>query len=113
MNNYVILFFTILGKTDCFKPRYHDNIINSAKKRTEYDDFFNDYKELYLTLKKEIDNLRKKDKKISKDFEKNKINSENFAKKTLGQIVFLFFLQKKGWLGIERNENNNDANYFC
>jgi len=25
----------------------------------------------------------------------------------LGQIVFLFFLQKKGWLGIERNENNN------
>ena len=51
--------------------------------------------------------LRKKDKKIEKDFNENQIKSENFAKKTLGQIVFLFFLQRKGWLGIERNENKN------
>ncbi len=71
------------------------------------DDFFKDYKNLYLTLKNEIDNLRKTDKKIGKDFDKNQIKSENFAKKTLGQIVFLFFLQKKGWLGVGRNENNN------
>ena len=84
-----------------------EDIKNAFSVERVTDDFFNDYKELYLTLKKEIDNLRKKDKKISKDFENNKINSENFAKKTLGQIVFLFFLQKKGWLGIERNENNN------
>jgi adenine-specific DNA-methyltransferase len=84
-----------------------EDIKNAFSVERVTDDFFNDYKELYLTLKKEIDNLRKKDKKISKDFENNKINSENFAKTTLGQIVFLFFLQKKGWLGIERNENNN------
>ena len=84
-----------------------EDIKNAFSVEKVTDDFFNDYKELYLTLKNEIDNLRKKDKKISKDFEKNKIHSENFAKKTLGQIVFLFFLQKKGWLGIERNENNN------
>ena len=84
-----------------------EDIKNAFSVEKVTDDFFNDYKELYLNLKKEIDNLRKKDKKISKEFENNKINSENFAKKTLGQIVFLFFLQKKGWLGIERNENNN------
>lgn len=27
--------------------------------------------------------------------------SEQFAKKLLGQIVFLYFIQKKGWLGVE------------
>jgi len=27
----------------------------------------------------------------------------NFAKKLLGQIVFLYFLQKKGWFGVEKN----------
>jgi adenine-specific DNA-methyltransferase len=71
------------------------------------DNFFNDYRNLYISLTSEIDNLRKQDKKINDDFKKNQIKSENFAEKTLGQIVFLFFLQKKGWLGIERNENGN------
>ena len=52
MNNYVILFFTILGETECFKPRYHDNIIHSAKKRTEYDDFFNEYEDIEDFYKK-------------------------------------------------------------
>lgn len=27
--------------------------------------------------------------------------SEQFAKKLLGQIVFLYFIQKKGWLGVD------------
>ena len=27
-------------------------------------------------------------------------DSEQFAKKLLGQIVFLYFIQKKGWLGV-------------
>lgn len=27
--------------------------------------------------------------------------SEQFAKKLMGQIVFLYFIQKKGWLGVE------------
>lgn len=84
-----------------------EDIKNAFSVERVTDDFFNDYKELYQTLKNEIDTLRKKDKKIGKDFEKNQIKSENFAKKTLGQIVFLFFLQKKGWLGVERNQNNN------
>ncbi len=84
-----------------------DKLIEAFSVEKVTDDFFNDYKKLYLTLKKEIDDLRKKDKKIEKDFKENQIKSENFAKKTLGQIVFLFFLQRKGWLGIERNENKN------
>lgn len=27
----------------------------------------------------------------------------DFAKKLLGQIVFIYFLQKKGWLGVQRD----------
>lgn len=84
-----------------------DDIKNAFSVEKVTDDFFNDYKNLYSNLKSEIDKLKRNDKKISQDFEKNKIKSENFAKKTLGQIVFLFFLQKKGWLGVERNENKN------
>lgn len=84
-----------------------EDIKNAFNIEKVTDDFFNDYKNLYLILKNEIDYLRQKNKKLNLDFEKNKIQSENFSKKTLGQIVFLFFLQKKGWLGIERNENNN------
>ena len=38
-----------------------------------------------------------------------------FAKKTLGQIVFLFFLQKKGWLGVPLDKmwGEGNKNYFA
>ena len=38
----------------------------------------------------------------SDDFKKKGIETADFAKKLLGQIVFLYFLQKKGWFGVER-----------
>lgn len=72
-----------------------EDIKNAFSVEKVTDDFFNDYKELYLTLKNEIDNLRKKDKKISKDFEKNKIHSENFAKKNTRSNCFSIFSSKK------------------
>ncbi|GAF98108.1 unnamed protein product, partial [marine sediment metagenome] len=31
------------------------------------------------------------------------VNTIDFAKKLLGQVVFLYFLQKKGWFGVERD----------
>ena len=33
-----------------------------------------------------------------------------FAKKLLGQIVFLYFLQKKGWFGVERDKGWGEGN---
>ena len=38
----------------------------------------------------------------------------DFNKKLLGRIVFLFFIQKKGWLGVPDNENwgNGDLNFL-
>lgn len=59
--------------------------------------FFEEYKEKYLQLKEFLDE--------NEDFLTESRNcdftSEEFAKKLMGQIVFLYFLQKKGWLGVQ------------
>ena len=66
-------------------------------------EFFNKYKDLYLKLKEELDTILSRDSKIKEDFETHDIQTEHFTKKLLGQIVFLYFLQKKGWLGVEKD----------
>jgi len=72
-------------------------------------EFFNKYTELFFQLKESLDDLLKKDEKIRLDFEEKEISPVDFAKKTLGQIVFLYFLQKKGWFGVEAGENWGDG----
>jgi len=67
-------------------------------------EFFDKYTELYFRLKEYLDSLMKKDETIKKDFEEKEISTVDFAKKTLGQIVFLYFLQKKGWFGVAPDE---------
>ena len=42
---------------------------------------------------------REQNKKIKIEFENKKITSSDFSKKLLGQIVFLYFLQKKRLAG--------------
>lgn len=86
---------------------------------TVTDEFFEEYKRLYLELKKDLDNILKKDKKtedkkIFTDFDKNNIKTSDFAKKLMGQIVFIYFLQKKGWLGVKENQEwgEGDKDFF-
>jgi len=50
----------------------------------------------------QLDKIVKIDPKVKADFKKNCVDTVNFAKKLLGQIVFLYFLQKKGWFGVKR-----------
>ena len=68
-------------------------------------EFFGKYTELFFQLKEHLDDLLKKDKTTKEDFEEKEISTVDFAKKTLGQIVFLYFLQKKGWLGVEKDKS--------
>ena len=68
------------------------------------DEFFNEYKKRYLELKEALDKILENDVKIRNEFEEKDISSTDFTKKLLGQIVFLYFLQKKGWLGVERSK---------
>jgi hypothetical protein len=67
--------------------------------------FYEEYRELFLELKEELDMLVENDAVIRKDFEERHVDTVDFAKKLMGQIVFLYFLQKKGWFGVDRNED--------
>lgn len=60
-------------------------------------EFFNLYREKYIELK---EYLESNDDFMSEATYRN-FTSEQFAKKLMGQIVFLYFIQKKGWLGVE------------
>jgi hypothetical protein len=63
-------------------------------------EFFQQYKDLFVRLS-EVLMTQEYFQKIG-DEEKRKQVVAKFAKKLLGQIVFLYFLQKKGWLGVEK-----------
>ncbi|MEA1898453.1 MAG: hypothetical protein U9N53_12410, partial [Bacteroidota bacterium] len=64
-------------------------------------EFFTEYKELFHKLNESLQNVTKKDAYVRQEFEDKNISTVDFAKKLLGQIVFIYFLQKKGWLGVE------------
>lgn len=59
-------------------------------------EFFEQYSEKYHQVREWLE--------ASPDFmaeaEYHKFTSEQFAKKLMGQIAFLYFVQKKGWLGV-------------
>ncbi len=59
-------------------------------------DFFDQYREKYLDLKDYLD----KNPQFVAEAKARGFDSEQFAKKLMGQIVFLYFIQKKGWLGV-------------
>ena len=75
---------------------------NAFNIETVTNEFFRQYKALYLSLKAALDNHVKNDEITRKEFTARGIDTAGFAKRLLGQIVFLYFLQKKGWLGVAR-----------
>lgn len=66
----------------------------SIEKVTE--EFFQLYCEKFHQLR---EHLEKNDDFVIES-EQHNFSSAQFAKKLMGQIVFLYFLQKKGWLGV-------------
>lgn len=72
-------------------------------------EFFLKYRDLFIRTKQALDNILKRDGQIKSDLEAKGINTVDFAKKLLGQIVFLYFLQKKGWFGVKANETWGDG----
>ena len=65
-------------------------------------DFFKEYKNKYLDIKELLVNDKVfMDEAKKHDSEKPESFAEGFAKKLMGQIAFLYFLQKKGWLGVK------------
>ncbi|MCG2718700.1 MAG: hypothetical protein L6408_07700, partial [Nanoarchaeota archaeon] len=72
-------------------------------------EFFNEYKELFLELEECLQKVLARDKHVKEEFESKGISTVDFAKKLLGQIVFIYFLQKKGWLGVKKGESWGDG----
>lgn len=60
-------------------------------------DFFENYKENYLKLKETLES----NEEFISESKRCDFTSEEFTKKLMGQIVFIYFLQKKGWLGVK------------
>ena len=92
------------------------------------DDFFNEYREHYADLVKYISGKRfvKKGGKFVEEKTKNANGAfksafdgddklvRDYVKKMMGRLVFLHFLQKKGWLGVPVNAEwgSGDKNFI-
>lgn len=63
-------------------------------------EFFEKYRGLFESVLAEL----KSNHTFQNEAVNNNIDTESFAKKLLGQIVFLYFLQKKGWLGVPKGK---------
>ncbi len=73
-----------------------DELENAFSVEAVTKDFFDQYREKYLVLKEYLES----NPQFIAEAESRGFDSEQFAKKLMGQIVFLYFIQKKGWLGV-------------
>lgn len=92
-------FFTLVNMEESVSLEQLEGLFALEKVTNE---FFKEYKNKYLDIK-EI--LIKDENFLSEalkhDMENPESFIEGFSKKLMGQIAFIYFLQKKGWLGIE------------
>ena len=91
-------------------------------------EFFEEYRLHYADLVQYISGKRfvkesgkfveksigKPSSEFEKTFDKNDKYVRDYVKKMMGRLVFLHFLQKKGWLGVPQNEpwGNGDKNFI-
>ncbi|MCX7870161.1 MAG: BREX-1 system adenine-specific DNA-methyltransferase PglX [bacterium] len=95
--------FLPLLENDYFKPTLSD-LEKAFDVEVVTKEFFEKYRDLFIKTKLELDKLVQRDLKVSKEFKIKNISTVDFAKKLLGQITFLYFLQKKGWFGVEKGK---------
>jgi hypothetical protein len=65
-------------------------------------DFFLEYSKLVNRINAELEE-QIKNGNVKKEFISKNIDTSEFSKKLLSQIVFLYFLQKKGWFGVKKD----------
>jgi len=91
--------YDYLIKKGAIKNR--DDLVNRFNVELVTKEFFQKYKELYEKISKHLQN----DRGFGIFAGKNKVDLDTFAKKLLGQIVFLYFIQRKGWLGATKGSS--------
>jgi hypothetical protein len=95
-------FWQLIEQTD-LKPSL-DEIEEAFNVESVTKEFFEKYRELFIKTVDQINKNLAENQLLREEFKRKDISSVDFAKKLLGQIVFLYFLQKKGWLGVEKNK---------
>jgi hypothetical protein len=76
------------------KYRHHfDGFVEFIQKSPSQNSWFSQKAKELLPREADRESLKKESEKLAR----------NFVKKLLGRIVFLYFLQKKGWLGVPKN----------
>ena len=68
-------------------------------------EFFDHYRELFEKTRDSLAVVLDSTPGLKEHFDERGIACDDFAKKLLGQIVFLYFLQKKGWFGVARGQD--------
>jgi len=95
--------FRTFLEDDRRKPTMHQ-IEDAFSIETVTREFFEKYRMLFNDLKDALDDIVARNAVVGRDFADKGVDTVDFAKKTLGQIVFLYFLQKKGWFGVARDK---------
>ena len=103
-----------------FAPILEDDVNNPILQQLEEafniervgKEFFENYRDLLIWSKEELDEVFSTNEKIKAEFIRKNIDLVVFTKKLLGQIVFLYFLQKKGWLGANEKFRNGDRKFL-
>ncbi|MBK7513478.1 MAG: Eco57I restriction-modification methylase domain-containing protein [Chloracidobacterium sp.] len=90
-------------------------------------EFFNKYKVLFERTRAAILDVCEKNSRVKQEFldiglSKKAVdgsdnetlvpNADDFAKKLLGQVVFLYFLQRKGWFGVQTEWGDGDKKFL-
>ncbi len=88
---------------DSKKPQL-DELAGAFNIETVTKEFFEKYRNLFVKIKLHLDAILSKDPGVKDDFKAKGIDTVNFSKKLMGQIVFLYFLQKKGWFGVGKDK---------
>ena len=105
-----------------FKEILQDDVNNPTLEQLEAafniekvtNDFFKEYRRLFIETKEALDKAVEAEPVTQSDFEAKGVDTVNLAKKLLGQIIFLYYLQKKGWFGVARNAawGNGSRNFL-
>ncbi len=72
-------------------------------------EFFKQYAALFESMQRALDDIVAQNSTLKLDFQAKKVATADFTKKLLGQIVFLYFIQKKGWLGVAHGGSWGDG----
>ena len=105
---------TIKEKKDQGKNIEIGDIVNAFNVGKLNDEFFEGYRKIYGEFTKAVTGLDENMKgsgRAMKGFntyfpgetEKAKKEARDFIKKLMGRIVFLYFVQKKGWMGVPKD----------